>query len=292
MSHMSIAYYPGCSGMGTSMEYESSTRAVFRHLGVELVDVDDWSCCGSTPAHTVNHVLSAALSGRNLAQVKKMGHEVVATPCPSCLANLKTAAHKAEDEAFRGKINELLDDECPADVNAKSTLQILVEDVGTDAVKESIVRPLAGMKVACYYGCLTTRPPKLMQFDDPENPMSMDDLLTACGAEVVPFPLKVECCGAAAGMPRRDIASELSGKLLDVASELAVDAIVAACPLCQMNLDLRQGQCNRARGTRHEIPVFYFTQLMGLAMGLSEQDLGLSKLAVDPKPCLARMGVR
>jgi heterodisulfide reductase subunit B len=298
MSLATVAYYPGCSGGGTSAEYEKSTQAVFRALGVRLEELPDWSCCGSTPAHTVNHVLSAALSARNLAIAATAGHSVVTTPCPSCLSNLRTAAHKMEDAEFRSQVSALLHDgaadadvETGADVDVRSTLQILAEEVGAQAVQEKVRKPLGGLKVACYYGCIMNRPPGLMQFDDPEHPMAMDRLMEACGAEVVPFPLKVECCGAAFGMPRRDIVSELSGRLLDAAADCGADAVVAACPLCQMNLDMRQGQVNAARGSRHALPVFYFTQLMGLSFGLAPADVGLAKLVVDPGPCLRAAGV-
>ncbi len=298
MSLVSVAYYPGCSGGGTSAEYEKSTRAVFRNLGVVLEELVDWSCCGSTPAHTVNHVLSAALSARNLAIAAAAGHNLVTTPCPSCLSNLRTANHKMEDAAFRQRVAELLHDEgASADaetgvgVEVQSTLQVIAESVGEDIVSRCVEKPLQGLKVVCYYGCIMNRPPAVMQFDDAEHPMAMDRLMELCGAEVIPFPLKVECCGAAFGMPRRDIVAELSGRLLDVAAECGADAVVAACPLCQMNLDMRQGQVNAARGSQHSIPVFYFTQLMGLAFGLSPEEVGLAKLVVDPNPCLRAAGV-
>jgi heterodisulfide reductase subunit B len=288
---LSIGYYPGCSGQGTSIEYEQSTRTVFARLGIALSEIPDWSCCGSTPAHTVNHVLSAALSARNLELAAKAGMETVTTPCPSCLSNLRTAHHKMENEEFRAEVAALLETECASIAEVKSTLQVLVEDFGIDSIKAKITRPLEGLRVACYYGCIMNRPKDLMQFDDPEHPMAMDNIMKACGAEVLPFPLKVECCGASAGIPRKDIVAELSGRLLDAAALLGVDAVVTACPLCQMNLDLRQSQANAARGTNHQMPVFYFTQLMGLAMGLSAEDMGLSKLCVDPNPCLKRAGV-
>jgi heterodisulfide reductase subunit B len=268
-----------------------STRAVCKKLGIELNEIDDWSCCGSTPAHTVNHTLSAALSARNLVLAAKQGQEEVVTPCPSCLANLRTASRKIEDENYRPKVEALLDESCEKAASVASTLQLIVERVGMDAIKKAVVKPLNGLNVACYYGCIMNRPPELMQFDDPENPMAMDDIMEACGATVLPFPLKVECCGAAAGMPKKDIVTELSGRLLDVAESLNTEIIVTACPLCQMNLDLRQGQVNRANGTRYDIPVVYFTQLLGLALGLSAEEVGLSKLVVDPTPRLRFAGV-
>ena len=152
---MKLAYYPGCSGQGTSAEYERSTRAVCRALEIGLKEISDWSCCGSTPAHACDHVLSSALSARNLALAAAEGAERVGTPCPSCLANLKTAKYRMQDEAFRDKVNALLDNPCPEELpETVSILQVLVEDYGTGAIAEKVKKPLEGIKVACYYGCL------------------------------------------------------------------------------------------------------------------------------------------
>jgi len=283
-----IAYYPGCSGLGTSKEYDASTRAVCAKVGLSLVDVPDWSCCGSTPAHTTDHTLSAALSARNLQLVADMGMKLAVTPCPSCLTNLRTANHRMEKAAFAEKANRLLDEPYSGGVNAQSVLQALVETVGLDALKAAVRTPLAGLKVACYYGCIMNRPPELMAFDDCENPMAMDNVLAAMGAEIVPFPLKVECCGASYGIPRGDIVAGLAGKLLGAATLAGADMVAVACPLCQMNLDLRQGQVNRALGASYRIPVPYFTQLMGVALNIADADIGFDKLNVDPRPVLSK----
>ncbi len=287
---LNYAYYPGCSGAGTSIEYDMSCRAICKALDIELKDVPDWSCCGSTPAHTVDHTLSSALSARNLDQVASMGMDSCVTPCPSCLANLKTAKHRMESEIFRDKVNNLLDRPADTGVETKSVLQILVEDYGVENIKKKLVKPLTGLKVGAYYGCILNRPAELMKFDDREHPMAMDKIMEALGAEVVPFPLKVECCGASFGIPRKDVVMRLSGKLLDTAEEIGAMALVAACPLCQMNLDMRQDQINNANGTSHNIPVFYFTQLMGLALGLTEKELGIDKLCVSPRAVLNAIG--
>lgn len=284
-----IAYYPGCSGQGTSEEYDRSSRAICKALDIELVDIPDWSCCGSTPAHTVNHVLSAALSARNLALVEGMGLDKVTTPCPSCLTNLRTAAHKMENSEFRTKVNALLDVPCTKMVDAQSVLQVLTENVDVALIKSKVVKPLTGIKIACYYGCIMNRPPELMRFDHHENPMAMDNIMTALGAEVVPFPLKVECCGASFGIARGDIVARLSGKLLDAGRRLGADAFVTACPLCQMNLDMRQGQINDALHENFRIPVFYYTQLLGYALGLDRSELGFEKLCVNPRLALGRI---
>ncbi len=282
-SSLAYAYYPGCSGQGTSIEYDRSTRAVCRALGVELVDIPDWSCCGSTPAHTVDHTLSAALSARNIQQAETLDVRGIVTPCPSCLTNLKTASHRMRDEGFKRKVENLLDGPCENTLPIMSVLQVLSEELGTEAVASKVVMPLTGLSLAPYYGCIMNRPPELMDFDDCENPTAMDRLMEAAGAEVAPFPLKVECCGASYGVAKKEVVMKLSGKLLDTAAACGAHAMVTACPLCQMNLDLRQGQINRANATRHKMPVFYYTQLLGKALGLSDANLMLNKLCVEPR---------
>ena len=196
-----IAYYPGCSGQGTSLEYDTSTPRRVQGARRGAGGHPDWSCCGSTPAHTVNHVLSAALSARNLAQVEVMGMDKCTTPCPSCLTNLRTAAHKMDEPEFKEQVNALLDVPCNNTVDAQSVLQVLAENVDPELIKSKVVKPLTGIKIACYYGCIMNRPPEVMRFDHHENPMAMDNIMKLLGAEVVPFPLKVECCGASYGIP-------------------------------------------------------------------------------------------
>ncbi|MFZ5427723.1 MAG: CoB--CoM heterodisulfide reductase iron-sulfur subunit B family protein [Thermodesulfobacteriota bacterium] len=287
------AYYPGCSALGTSREYDSSTRAVCEALGMELVDIPDWSCCGSSPAHTVDHRLSCALSARNLAQAELAGDVLgVITPCPSCLSNLKTASVKLRDPGFAAGVSRLLERPVTSSLPVKSVLQAIFEDVGPDEVGRRAFKRLKDLKLAPYYGCLMNRPPDVMEFDDHENPVAMDRLMEAVGARAVPFPLKVECCGASFGVARQDMVERMSGKLLDLAASCGADAMVTACPLCQMNLDLRQDQINSANGTSHQIPVFYFTQLLGLALGADERKLGFGMLAVSPGKVLAGMGAR
>ncbi|HDQ40116.1 MAG TPA: heterodisulfide reductase subunit B [Desulfonatronum sp.] len=284
------AYYPGCSGLGTSREYDTSTRAVCRALGLTLADIPDWSCCGSTPAHTVDHTLSSALAARNLAQAEDLDASALITPCPSCLTNLKMAVHRMRDRDFRDRVNKLLDRPVRRDLPVKSVLQVLVEDVGPEELASRLPdKPLAGLKLAPYYGCIMNRPPEVMQFDDPEHPTAMDRLMLALGADVVPFPLKVECCGASFGVPRKDITARLSGKLLETAMDLGAHAMVTACPLCQMNLDLRQDQAASALGRKFQMPVFYYTQLMAVALRLPQNVIGLNKLCVSPHIAFAAM---
>lgn len=280
-----LGYYPGCSGLGTSKEYDKSTRAVCGALSIPITDINDWNCCGSTPAHTVDHSLSGALSLRNFVQAGKQGISNITTPCPSCLKNLHNSLETLNNPNMRDQVEDLLGYKVPerpeSPYTISSVLQVIYEEIGLDAVKAKVTNPLEGLKVVPYYGCLMTRPAS-MNFDSPENPVSMDKILEACGAEVLPFPLKVECCGAAFGIPRKDVVAKLSGKLLDLADSLGAHCIAVACPLCQMNLDLRQGQVNSALSRDFKIPVIYFTQLMGKAFGLPDSALGFDMLAVDP----------
>lgn len=286
---MAIGYFPGCSGLGTSMEYEISTRAVCKALAITLKDIPDWNCCGSTPAHTVDHVLSAALSARVFAQAETAGLTDIITPCPSCLKNLRNCLDSMEDPFFAARVEALTKRPLKQRHSIKSVLQVLVEDIGLDALGPHIRRSLKGLKVVPYYGCLMTRPGDAMRFDNPENPTSLDRLLEALGAQVLPFPLKTDCCGASFAIPARTVVPRLSGRILGMAAELGADAVVVACPLCQMNLDLRQGQVNFKNRTHHTIPVPYFTQLMAYAFGLPDADAAFNKLAVPIQPAFACM---
>ena len=283
---MKIAYYPGCSGEGTSKDYDVSTRAICEALGFTLTDIPDWNCCGSTPGHSLDHSLSAALSARNLALASAIEADCVVTPCPSCLSNLKHAKHRMEDPEFKSKVDELLDEPTPELPETYSVLQVIVEKLSMKDISSKVKKPLKGLKVACYYGCLMVRPPKVMKFDDFENPMSLDNILVALGAEVIKFPLKTECCGASIGIVDKNMTATLTGRILERAKQFGANCVVTACPLCQMNLDLRQFQAEQAMEQKFDLPVFYYTQLLGLALGLDDSALMMNKLVVSPKALL------
>ncbi len=289
MKNLTFAYYPGCSGEGSSVEYEASTRELCRLLGITLKEIPDWTCCGSTPAHTVDHTLAAALAARNFLQAELIGLEDVLTPCPSCLKNLRNALNNMENPAFKAGVDALTGRPFKTAHSIRSVLQAVSEAFSPEEIAGMVKRPLAGLKVVPYYGCLMTRPAKEMRFDNEENPVSMDRLLAAAGAEVLPFPLKTDCCGASFGIPRSDVVSRLSGRILEMASRLGADAVVAACPLCQMNLDLRQKQINSSNHVNYNLPVFYYSQLLALALGADESSLGFDKLTVNPFPALRRL---
>ena len=297
---MKYAYYPGCSGHGTSVEYEVSTRAVCNALNMDLVEIEDWNCCGSTPAHSVSHELSGALAARNLMQAAKTGADCVISPCPSCSSNLKMARYRMQKPEFKAEVDELLDAPTPANaeggadlLETYSVLQAIVENVGIENVASRVTYPLEGLKVVTYYGCLLSRPAHVAKFDDPENPVSLDNIMKALGAEVLPFSLKTECCGAAMGIPDVNIPGSLSGRILDTAKAVGAEAVVTACPLCHMNLDLRQRQAARiSKKSFFGLPVFYYTQLIALAFGLPKDAMRLDKLAVNPYPLLDKIAER
>lgn len=278
MAEKEYIYYPGCSLEGTAIEYEMSIRAVFKALGVTLKEPEDWSCCGSTPAHSVDHVFAGALAARNLAIVEKMGASTVVTACPACLSALKKA-HKrmAASEAFKAEVNDLLDQPYHCGITAKSALQILFEDIGLEAVAAQVTTAFPDLKIAPYYGCITSRPPEVMEFDSPENPVSMDRLLEAAGFQVADFAFKVECCGAAFGVPKKEMVNKLSSKVLNMVLDAGANCASVCCQLCQQNLDLRQDQINATMGTSFDIPVIFFTQFLGLAYGYAPTELGLDK---------------
>ena len=279
---MNFAYYPGCSARGSSKDYEMSTQAVCKALDINLVDIPDWNCCGSTPAHAVDTELSAALCVRNLDIAAQQEAELVLTPCPSCLSNLKLASKRMEDPAFRVRVDELLDGPSAKTFPpVTSVMQGIAENFDMEAIAARVRKSLKGLRLAAYYGCLMSRPAEIMNFGDPENPTLMESMLAACGAEMVDFPLKTACCGASFGIPERPMTARNSGRILDLATQLGVDAVIVACPLCQMNLDLRQPQASKEMGTSFNLPVLYFTQMMGIAFGLDHKDLGLGKLRVS-----------
>ncbi len=287
---MNFAYYPGCSARGSSADYEKSTQAVCKALNMNLVDIPDWSCCGSTPAHAVSSELSAALCVRNLDIAAQQPAALRLTPCPRCLSNLRMASKRMEDPQFRARVDELLDGPAAEKFPpVTSVMQGIAGQLDMDAIASRVRKSLKGLKLAAYYGCLMSRPAEIMDFGDPENPTLMESMLAACGAEMVDFPLKTSCCGASFGIPERSMTARNTGRILDLATRLGVDAVIVACPLCQMNLDLRQVQAGDAVQTRFNLPILYYTQMLGLAFDLPKTDLGLEKLRVSADGLIAKL---
>lgn len=279
---MSLAYYPGCSLHKSSGEYDASTRKTLAVLGVEFAEVPDWTCCGSTPAHMMDHLLAQALAARNLRQAAQIGDELLA-PCPSCFQREKNAEVEIHgNEAFRAEVNTVLDKPYTGRVIVYSLPEYLMKFVGEAKIAGLVKTDLSQLKVVPYYGCLLGRPGELTGEKDIEQPMMMDLLLQAAGVDVKWWNYKTECCGASVGMPKMEIQRKLSGKILEQALAAGADAIVVGCPLCHVNLDLKQGQVNKYLGTDYNVPILYLSQVIGLALGLSGEDVMLSKNVVDP----------
>ena len=282
---MRLGYYPGCSLHGTAREFDESLRAVAGPLGLELVEVDDWSCCGATSAHATNHLLSVALPARNLALAAEQGHDQVLAPCAACYNRLASARHAvASDAALAAKVPELIGRPFPNSVAARNVVEVLREQLGT--LREKAVRPLAGLKIACYYGCLLVRPAEVCAFDDPEAPVSMEEVVAATGATAVAWSRRLDCCGGGFSLTRTASAVRLSREILDDARAAGADAIVVACPMCHSNLDFRQKTLVR-RG-EEGLPVLFLSELVGLALGLDAETLGLERHFVDTRGFVTR----
>lgn len=289
---MKYAYFPGCSLHSTAKEYDLSTQEVARALGIELVEIPDWTCCGATPAHLTMHLLSSALPVHNLIKARAMDSCEVVTCCAACFSRLKIANKlMKEDAAHRKKVEEIVGKPYKGEVGVRHFLDVLVNEFGLKNLSEKVTKRLSGLKVACYYGCLLTRPNEVTCLDDPEEPHLIDDLMKTLGAEPVCWPYKTECCGASFSLTKTDVVLKLSGDILQMALDEGAQAIVVACPLCQSNLDLRQGMINAKFKKNFRMPVFYFTQLVGLALGIAPKKLGFHKHIVDPMPLLKETAI-
>lgn len=281
---METAYYPGCSLHALAHEYDISTRMVCDRLGIDLHEIDDWNCCGATAAHSLDHKLSIGLSALNLMKVDDMKLTQVTTPCAGCFNRLKVASGELKETSLQGEIEQTIGIPLAGakDIKVTHLLQLITEQIGVDQVQKKVAKPLDGMKLAAYYGCLLTRPRNIVHFDDPEQPMSLDQLLQALGAETVTWSHKAECCGGGFAASETSIVIDLGGQILEAARQAGADAIVVACPMCQANLDTRQRAIEAARGSNYNLPIIYFTQLMGLAFGFSPRQMRMQRLITSP----------
>ncbi len=284
---MKYAYFPGCSLHSTAKEYDLSTKEVAGALGIELLEIPDWTCCGATPAHITMHLLSLALPVKNLIQARKMGSYEVITCCAACFNRLKIANHFMQNDAeHREKVEKIVGEPYRGEVKVRHFLDVLVNAFGLNNLTGRITKKLNSVKVACYYGCLLTRPKDITALDDLEEPHLIDDLMRTIGIEPVEWPYKTECCGASFSLTKTDIVLKLSNDILQMASDAGAEAIVVACPLCQSNLDLRQAMINKKYKKDFNMPILYFTQLLGLALGVDEKKLGFDKHIVNPRKFL------
>jgi len=247
---MNVSYYPGCSLDGTAREYGESAEAVAQLLGIELQELDDWTCCGASSAHITNDELAVALPARNLLIADKTGMDLV-VPCAACFQRFKVA----EKQLLAGKGMVGSPDKYKGDFNIKYIVDFFWEYMGEKALREKVKKPLTGLTSVCYYGCLTVRPPRITDAKNPENPRAMDNIIKSLGADVRDWSYKTDCCGGSLMFVRPDIAKKLTAKLLDMAEEAGADCIVAGCPVCQANLDSRQKEISVDSGRKYEMPV-------------------------------------
>jgi heterodisulfide reductase subunit B len=279
-----VSYYPGCSLHGTAKEYDRSVRAVSGALGIELKEVEDWSCCGATAAHSTNFKLSVALPARNLVAAEKDALDVM-VPCAACFNRLKAADHHLRaDSVLKGEVEEIIGGTYRGGIAIRNPIDIICKDIGLETLRERVTRPLAGLRPVSYYGCLLLRPPEVCGFDDTENPVLLDGILAALGADVRPWSYKTDCCGGSLTISRTDIVGKMVDRLMTMAGEAGANCVVTACPVCTANLDMRASAALR-------LPVFYFTELMALAMGLPGAEAWLGLHNVDPRPLVKSLAL-
>ena len=322
---MKVSYYPGCSLDGTAREYGESTEAVIGALGVELEELADWNCCGASSAHATSDRLAITLPARNLAIADAAGRDVM-VPCAACYSRLKAAEKALRDE---GNVEGVTD--FKGDFQIKHLSDFLHDDIGAAEIAAQQVKSLQGLSAVCYYGCLVTRPPRTTGAADVDNPESVDEVLAALGADVKPWAFKTDCCGSGHVLTQNEVALHMirklldmaaeagadvkpwafktdccgSGhvltqagvafrmiqKLLDMAAEAGADCIVCSCPMCQGNLDSWQAKISAQTGKPYATPIFYVTELIGLALGHRDTKKWLARHNVDPRPLLKSKGL-
>jgi heterodisulfide reductase subunit B len=291
------ALYPGCTLHSTGVEFGVSTELVCHALDLEMVEIPDWNCCGASSAHSMDPTLFLALPARNLAQAQQLGLDELAIPCAACFSRLAAAdLALRQDSAFRARVEAALGFHYQNRVRPRNLLDILANDFSTAQLTANVVKPLEGLKVVSYYGCLLVRPPEYTQlWDDPEHPQTMDHILALLGAQPLPWSYGVDCCGGSLTLNRSDVVVHLVDKLARAAHEAGADALVTACPMCMANVDGRQkyrGGPPLPRPPKPDyepLPIFYFTELMALAYDLPLAKV-LAKHLVDPRPLLQTRG--
>lgn len=273
---MKVGYFPGCSQTGTAKEYDISLRKVVEKLGTSFDELKDWSCCGATSAHVTNHQLSNALAMRNIMIAEQQGLDEMVAPCAACYNRLVLSQHETKKHPeVKAKVESILETKFTKDVRVMNLLELFIK-IGLEKIKENRKVELKELKVACYYGCLLVRPSDITKFDDSEQPESMEKVVEMTGAKTVDWNSKVECCGAAHSIARRDIVLDLSQKILDDASSHGANLMVVACPMCHTNLDMRQTAMRHVNPEHQDFPVLYLTELIGLALGMDEKELGIN----------------
>ena len=284
---MRYAYYPGCSLEGISTEYDESMRSLFKRLDVAIEDLPDWICCGTLAAPSLSRLLGVATPLWNVARARQFGYDRLIAQCSACLYHFKKASKEvAENAGLRADAEAVLEMPLNGLPPTIHPLELLCTDGFESRIRPMVQRDLSGLKVVCYYGCHISRPAPVMQFDDPENPQSMDRLMSWVGVQALDWPGKVDCCGAHFSLIKPGIVVDLCRRLFEAALEAGADAIVVACPMCHANLDTRQQEIAAQLGKPLNVPVLYFSQVLGYALGLSSNELGFKRHIVDPIPLM------
>ena len=280
---MKYAYYPGCSSESSARDQHCSSLAVAKALGIEFIEIDGWTCCGATPGHQTDRALAASLPAANLVLAQDMGLDMVVN-CAACYSRLKMANYEVLNHPdMREKVGDALGRDYDGSVKVRHLVEILLEDYGLENLKTRLKHSLAGIKVASYYGCLLVRPHEVTNFDDPENPTSLDKLVSAMGGESLDWPSKTDCCGNSLSLTTKsDVVVGLSDSIIGIAQAAGAQCITVACPLCQVNLDLRQIDIKKQTGKQYDMPILYITQLIGLCLGIPSEALGINKLVTSP----------
>jgi heterodisulfide reductase subunit B2 len=282
---MKVSYYPGCSLHGTGKEYDLSVKAVCTALGVELKELDDWSCCGASSAHATNFKLSVALPARDLINAEKEGAADMMVPCAACFNRMKTAQHHlGENISLKSEVEEMVGGKYRGTINVRNPIDIFYHEVGLQNISDRVMKLLTGIKPVSYYGCLLLRPPEVCKFDDAENPVLLDGIMKTLGAEVRDWSYKTECCGGSLTISNTRHVVRLVDRLMTMAREAGANCVITACPVCMANLDMRASE-------RLRLPIFYFTELMALALGLEGPEKWAGMHRVDSRPLLYGLGL-
>lgn len=283
---MKVSYYPGCSLGSTAVEYNESLQAVSKTLDIELEELPDWTCCGSSSAHAISDSLATSLAGRNLLIADRLGLDLM-VPCSACFQRLK----KAEKELKAGKTVGGFVQKFAGEFKIQHAANLIWDKAGEKAISGRVKKSLKSLHPVCYYGCLITRPPKVTDAEEPEDPQEMDHILKALGADVRQWSYKTDCCGGNLMLTHPGLAKKLVNILYDMALEAGADSIVVGCPLCHSNLDTRQSEILLENGAKYNIPIYYFAELMALAFGNSQVEKCLNKHLTDAKTLLKTKGL-
>ncbi len=282
---MDYGYFPGCSLKSTATEYDRTVRQLCHSFGINLVEIDDWICCGSSPVHAQSEEISLALPLRNLAQAEQQGLKNILSPCPSCHSHMLCSHEEAgPDGNHHQRIQEISGSSYAGSLQLRHLVDFLYHEVGIEKIKEKVTRPLTGIRAVAYYGCMTRFPG--ITFDDREMPTMIDDIVQVLGAEPLQWSHTTECCGASFSISKTETVLRLVGEILEAARLVNAGCIIVVCPLCQSNLDMRQVEIQKKTGELFNLPIIYLSQLILMSQGASKQQLGFSKHMVDPKPLL------